>query len=131
MYGVEWIWEKAPDLATTWTTQELTYGLAGWFHDRDAFIAISDAPAAVSLIRTIDGTAQPTITIPITSGFAKHYVTFAAAKGKSEKWALTSTAAFRLFRNASEVRVKPWGDSGAYKTVLPFGDVHAEFGAKI
>ncbi len=132
LYGVRWVFEPLPELATNWTTIGTSFGLKGWLHARDGYLPLwgSGAGTATLIVR-IDGVAQTPLTFPVSSEFLKQRVDFAPAKGKIYSWSLTSDVPVRVFLPDIEVRVKSWGSPGGYQTVKPFGAVEGQTGAKI
>jgi len=131
--GIEWLWNVAPELVTTYTTQETTHDLQGFFHHRDAYIACVST-AAVNWNVIVNGNpASPfTYTIPSTAGqYLKNYIVTQPMKALECSYSLTSSAGFRLFELDSEVRVKQWGSQGPYVVKMPFGDYSRNTKAKI
>lgn len=133
LFGVEWVWEPAPDLASLWHAQESTFDFPGWIHLRRGFLAYSDATAEVRLIITTSEGVLPTITLPLTG---PNLYTRAAFEPIYNKWLWARVRAesdqpFRLFKKDCEFYMKPWGSSGPYQVIRPFGDYHRADGARI
>jgi len=135
LFGVEWVFEPMPELATNWITQPTTHDLEGFQHLRDGYLPLM-APAAVTL-NILDDTGNPLgggIAIPATGGtlsYLKAYWVPVANKSRAYTYSATSEQGFRVFIRDLEVRTKAWGDPGPYHVVRPFGDVHREAGARI
>lgn len=126
IWKVRWIWTLDAELATSWITPPMTMQLgrylhspAGFLHLRDGYIA-HRSTADITFIINVDGT-DTTLTIPHSSGiFRRTYMVLPALKGKTFQFRLTSSVAFRLYGEDSEVRAKVWG-AEAYQTYNPFG----------
>jgi hypothetical protein len=106
---------------TTWQTQEMTFGADQYFHmDHEQLWALESSDV-VTLTITVDGVAF-TYTIPSTSGsYSKVIVESQIMKGKAFKYVMTSAGAFRVFPEDCVLNIRPWGDSGPYRAVRPFG----------
>jgi hypothetical protein len=133
LYGAEWVWEPAPDLAPIWYTQQTTHDLQGWQHIRRGFLAYGDATADVTLLIVTDQGALPVITLPATGsgGYAKASWEPTYNKFLWARYEVRSAEPFRLFKRDCEVYVKAWGSGDAYQIVKPFGDYHRQDGARI
>lgn len=132
LYGVEWIWEPAPDLATLWETPPTTHGANEWMHIRRGWIAVSDGTATITLRIILDGVNYDiSIAAPGAGTYTKIHWEIPANKFRSVKYRVSSAAAFRLYKNDCAVLVKPWGSQGGYETVKPFGDDSWVSGARI
>ena len=119
---IEWRWEPAPELAYSWVTQQTDFDLPGYHSMRDAWIAY------------IGGTDQPVLTIaapwetltytlPASNGaYMRVYLPLQSQKAQYRTVRVDSIQGIRLFRKDCEVRVKPWGDTGGYRSAMPFGD---------
>jgi hypothetical protein len=70
--------------------------------------------------------------LPASGGnYVRPYLPFEPMKGKAWEWCAASTVPFRLFKKDTEIRLKPWGETGGYSVVRPFGDESRESGARI
>jgi hypothetical protein len=131
IYNVKWKFDKEPELARIWETQETTFGLTGLIQlDRSLIIGINST-AVVNLDLTIDGRVE-TYQFNSTGGLHKKLViTLKAAKGRLYKWRFYSTAKHRLYKQECEVRVKSCNDPNDFQVKNPFGDVSNQVGAEI
>jgi hypothetical protein len=121
VFALSWIFDTEPPHKNRWNTQERSFNLPGWGHLRDGYIAIRSA-ADVTLVVTIDGNAQPGITLANTTGSReKLYVQYPAFKGKVFQFTLTSASDFKIYNEDTNVWVKAWNTNTDYKQFqLPF-----------
>lgn len=130
LFRVRWVFEPMPELATNWTTQGTTHDLPGFQHVREIELA-HISTADVTLTINVDGTVI-VLLVPNSAGlYRKTHVTLPANKGKIYTYSLTSALPFRLFKRDCSVLVKPWNDSGPYRSTNPFGGAHRADGAAI
>lgn len=131
----EWIWEPAPDAGKRWITQFTSFGLKGYIHQRDAFVAIQGALDDVLLAVTMDDGSTYQYLIPASGadnqGIKKPYIVLQNMKGKMTQYSLTSCSPFRVYVKDCEVRVKEWGSTGGYMSAKPFGDTSYSSGARL
>jgi len=127
---VEWVGEPMPEEALIWRTQGTSHDLPGYQHARDALVAyMSMAPVAISV--KVDA-KNYIYYLPASGGnYVRPYLPFEPMKGKAWEWCAASTVPFRLFKKDTEIRLKPWGETGGYSVVRPFGDESRESGARI
>lgn len=135
LFGIEWIWEPAPDLALNWQTQGTTHDIPGYQFLKDGYIAHASTETLVLNIN-IDGVVF-SYNIPASGGvYIKTYVSLdikgngQALKGRLFSYQVVSTAEFRLYKRDCEIRVHPW-DGGGFVIARPFGDLHRSSGATI
>jgi hypothetical protein len=123
IYQFDILWRPEPVSVTHWETRESSYGMPGYGHVRDSYVAIRST-APVILTMTFDGTAQ-TYTIPSTGGQRrKMYVPSFANKGKVYKFsfdAADGVTAFRLYVEDCELRIKPFVTSLGYQVIKAWG----------
>jgi len=120
LFQYDILWRPEPASVKHWEIRETSYGLPGYHHVRDAYIAIRSS-APVTLTYTFDGTVQ-TYTIASTGGLRrKVFLPFDSNKAKVDKWSFDSDTQFRLYIEDCEVRVKPWLTSLGYQITKPFG----------
>lgn len=126
MWGIQWIYEAAPESVYTWKTQPTGHGLKGWQHVRQMELAHMSS-ADLTLTVTVDG--YPYVYTVANSGgaFVKTLIPLKAVKGKVFQYAVTSSAAFRLWHDDLEVLVREWGAEGEYRRAQLVG---GEMGAK-
>lgn len=131
--GVEWVWEPAPELVTTWTTQETTHDFPGWWSHRDCYMPIVSSADVTLTVTARGNTLSPyTYTIASTgSVYSRVYAVLQAMKCLAASYSLTSSAGFRVFQKDMTVNVKSWGSVGPYSPKQPLGDLSRINGARI
>ena len=130
-FKVRWVWEPAPELAKNWITQTTSHGARGWFHHRDAWLAIQSYDNVTLRIKDDSGTTK-TYLLPSTNGAVmKLYEVLFSQKSKLAEYALTSCVPFRVFKADCEIRVREWGSGDTYAVVRPFGGKHFADGAAV
>ena len=132
-YGVRWVFEPMPELATTWQTQQTTHDLSGFMHVKEMHIALMST-SIVTISIQADNVTLPPILIPSTGGAYKKIHLLLPPnpnKAMAYSYGFTSTVGFRLFKRDIEVKVKQWGSTGPYLTFLPFGGQSRADGAAI
>ncbi len=120
---VQWVHEPAPELVTTWETQETTFDYDSFFHHRDLYLPVVSTDV-VTLVCTITGNNQSPYSYPFasTSGvYQKAYLVTQPMKGLAAKYSATSPAGFRVMQHDMSVGTKPWGSQGPYLYKQPFG----------
>jgi hypothetical protein len=123
--GVEWIFNPAPELVTTYTTQETTHDFEGWFSHRDIYLPVMST-ATVTLTVIVNGNpASPfTYTFASTAGaYKKLYQILQPMKALEVQYSFTSSAGFRLFSRDIQVMVKQWGSTGPFLMKRPAGEL--------
>jgi hypothetical protein len=123
--GVEWIFNPAPELVTTYTTQETTLDFEGWFSHRDIYLPVMST-ATVTLTVIVNGNpASPfTYTFASTGGlYKKLYQILQPMKALEVQYSFTSSAGFRLFSRDLEIRVRQWSSTGPFLMKRPAGEV--------
>ncbi len=121
LYQYDILWMPEPVGVTHWFSQPSSYGMTGFIHLRDAYIAIRSTTDVV-LTMVIDGVATQTYTIPSTGGKRlKRYVQFYSNKGLIYQLQLDSTAEFRTYVEDLEVRAKSWLTVLGYSIQRPLG----------
>ena len=120
-WGVKWIYQPFPESTVEWQSEFTSHGMPGWQHIREMNIAyLSTAPMTLTL--SFDQWPQITLTVPSSGGVQTKWKTpIPANKFKLISYGLTSTAPFYLFEGQCEAKVKPWGSTGAYTIITPFG----------
>lgn len=131
--GIEWIWNVAPELVTTWQTQETTHDLSGWLCHRDAYLPVISSGVVTLTVNAIGNPLSPfTYTVASTAGlYDKIYKSLQAMKCRAASYSLTSPAGFRVFEKDIEIRVKQFGSTGKFLSKMPMGDLSRNTGAKI
>jgi hypothetical protein len=133
LWGVEWLFDPAPPLATDYVSDFQTGDLRSFQHFRDGeFAYISSADVTLTLV--LDNVVQPAYTLPNSNGtYKKFYLPFAPVKFKHVQYRFHSAAGFRLYRRGCWIRGKQWGPSytlygghpGGYQQWNPFGEENA------
>lgn len=131
--NIEWIFEPAPELVRTWTTQETTHDFAGWLTHRDSYWALESYADVILTVNAVGNPLTPfTYTITNTNGlYDKIYLQLTSMKCRAVSYSLTSTCPFRVYQRDLEVRVKEWGSTGKYLSKQPMGDLSRINGARI
>jgi hypothetical protein len=132
--GVEWIWEPAPELVTTWTTQETTHDFNGWFAHRDGYLPILSSDVVTFTVQTRGNPNGAFVySLPTTASvYSKIYSVLEPMKALAVTYSLTSPAGFRVFDRDLEFRVKQWGSEGPYISKMGIGDLtRTKGGARI
>ena len=118
LYELQWIFDSEPLALSRWETQETDHLLHGWQSVLWANFTLKTLNAVdnVTLTVTIYGNsgvaqgAAQVYTLPATNGLKqKLYVPFRANKGALYKYVFTCASAFWLYREESEMMIKPWG----------------------
>jgi hypothetical protein len=117
-----WTFEAAPVSSQSWEISPTSFGAHNFTSMgiiRIAHVSTSD----LSLIVTLDGVVQPTITVPNSSGVYEQTV-FRVPVWKAKLWKLrlASDAAFRLDTRDTFFEVKEWASDGPYAELRVFGD---------
>lgn len=110
--------------AFSWETCWLTHELHGYFfHGYLYCVHISNADLLFEIINP-DGTAAAAVTIP-SSGSQHHkdFIRLPVVKGKIYKYRISSEAEFRIEGQESELLVKAWGATDAWRRERIFQDV--------
>lgn len=130
-FQIRYVWEPAPEMVGEWITQETTHDFRGYWHHRDAYVAMMSEDDATLTI-TVDGTPfQYTVPAGVAGAYVKPYLPLQPMKGKYATYKLSSASGVRLFQRDLEVRVKDWGSTGPYQVKMPFGDLSRLQGARI
>jgi len=117
----DWIFQPEPEPANYWITQPTALGQAGYLHSRELWIAYNCGVVGAVISVIVDGTLSQIATLKATSGPAKVYLPTPPLKGRY--WQLTATGTgLQLYERDIEFLVKPWGSTGPYARVKPFGD---------
>lgn len=121
-----WTFESAPIDALSWEIAPTTFGMPN-FKQGGIFRVFHVSTVDISMVVTIDGTAQSAITIPNSGGAYTHYdFRVPAWKGKVWKIRLVSSdgsTTFRLGRIDTAIEIRQWGDPGPYNQIRPFTEV--------
>jgi hypothetical protein len=125
LYTCQWIFDEEPLQLARWETQELNHGIPGWQSVLRGYITLKSTADVTLTITSYNQNGVATtqnFTIPHTSGVKNQlFVPFGAIKGTLFKYTFTSSAAFHLYREESELLVQPWGAEES-QVVQPFGN---------
>lgn len=131
---IEWVFAIAPELVTTWETQETTLDFPGWFFHRELYLPIISSATVALSIRTAGRSDGPFgYTKASTAGlYDRGYFPVQPMKALAVSYRLTSAAGFRVFAKDLTVNAKAWGSNTPFLPKQPFGDVSREpFPARI
>lgn len=133
LWSVEFIFQPFPEACQEWHSEFISHGLEGWQHLGEMNVAyLSDADVYLTL-RPYPSLPGPPlqVVIPNSTGVqAKALVNVPAFKFKLLSYHFSSFLPFRLWKEDIEVRVGPWGRTGKYQLVRPFGGKSSE-GAEV
>lgn len=131
--GIEWVYEPAPELVTTWWTQETTFDFEGWLTHRDGYLPLVSSDVVTLTVYAVGNPLSPfTYTTASTGGnYDKIYKSLQAMKCRAASYKLTSDAGFRVFQKDLQVNVKQWGSTGRFLSKQPLGDLSRINGARI
>jgi hypothetical protein len=118
-----WVFQPSPDSATTWATEASTFGLYGWCFIYQINLAyVSTTP--VTLTVTTDQGVFTLTYPPSTAGPtvpSKVLLKCPRNKWKVVAFSATSTSAFSLWQELTEVWIRSWGETGEFHKINPFG----------
>lgn len=134
--GVEWVFEPAPELVTTWTSQQTTFDLDGWLYHRDSYLPVISTAAVTLTVNAVGNPLSPfTYAVASTSGlYDKIYKSLQAMKCRAASYSLTAddgTTGFRVYQKDLQINVKQWGSNGRFLPKQPIGDLSRINGARI
>lgn len=117
-----WTFESAPISAFSWSISPTTFGMENF--KSIGLCKITHVSASdITLVFTVDGVAQPPITIPNSSStYAQSIFRTPVYKGKLYQLYISSTSEWRLDGRDSFIEVKDWASDGAYQKLRVFGD---------
>jgi hypothetical protein len=129
----QFIFKPYPEASTVWTTEATSNGLVGYQHCYQVNLAyIATANVVLSLV-TDEGTFS--MIFPPTSAPAlqpsKILVKCPRNKWKVLSYSLSSAQPFYLWKELTEVWLKPWGSQNAFDKHTPFGGESAQEGAEV
>lgn len=129
--NVKWKYDKEPELAYVWETQETTFGVIGFVQlDKSILIGVNSTKD-VNLDLIIDGDVETYKFLSTAGVHVKSEAIIKARKGKLYKMRFYSTEKFRLYRQECEVRIKSCNDPNDFQVKNPFGDLSNQVGAEI
>ena len=117
-----WHEENAPIKAFSWQISPTDFGLTGFVYTGYIYLP-HVSTANLTLVFTLDGTAQSAITIAHGSGsLVKSFVRLPVMKAKMWSVKIYSTAQFRISGKEAELLVKQWGVPSAWRKIPMFAD---------
>lgn len=121
LYEYDLLWRGDEELIKHWEFPETSHGQHGWQHIRDIFLSYRST-SPLTLTMTIDGVVHTyTNLFPSTGGGRRKIHAFLdPVKGKVFRYAIDSSAGFRLYGEDCEVMVKPWNTQQGYQLISPF-----------
>jgi len=131
--NIEWIFNIAPELVTTWTTQETTHDFEGWLLHRDAYLPLISSATVTLTVNAIGNPLSPFVySLPSTANlYDKMYQQLQAMKCRAVSYSMTGSAGFRVFERDIEIRCKQFGSTGKFLSKQPMGDLSRDTKAKI
>lgn len=121
----EWVYQPFPEAATIWETEFTSANGRGWQHMRELNIEYRSTQVVFLnfAVDTGNGSIAPqTIMVPSSGGNqTKMRFVVTPNKWKLINMLATSAAAFYLFVEGMEFKVRSWGADGAYRFEKPFG----------
>jgi hypothetical protein len=120
-WSASWITQPYPESSSSWTTQMSSLGLLGWNHIYQINLAYISATPITLTVSTDQGPF--TLTYPPSTGNVPSKILLKCPRNKWKvvSFTATSTAAFSLWKDLTEVWVKSWGSTSEYQKVNPFG----------
>lgn len=121
----KWDYQPYPDSATTWATEASSFGLLGYIHLYQINLAyIATQPVTVTI--TTDTTDPGTFTMTFPAAGSGTQPAKILIKAPPNKWkvaslSFTSSTPFSIWKDLTEVWLKPWGSTGEYQKTSPFG----------
>jgi hypothetical protein len=123
LYNLQWVFEPYPELCMNWVSVPTSHGFPGWQHLREMNIG-HRSTNDLTLVITPDYGTPSSYMIPSSGDLVtKTKVTIVApTKYKVVQYGIFSAVrGFYLFLENIECKVKPWGSTGPYQNVRPFG----------
>jgi len=117
----DWVYQLEPELANYWISQPTSFDLAGYLHMRELWPAYAGAQGGLVSLSMDGATAVPIASLPPSSVPSKPYFPCPPLKGKLWQLSVSGTG-LQLYERDTEFLVKPWGDTGPYRRLKPFGD---------
>ena len=122
-WSPRWHEEAANLKAKSWQIAETDFGLDNFIYSGYIYLP-HVSTADITLTFTIDGTAQPDISITNGSGtFVKTFQRLPVMKGKLWKLKISSSSQFRVAGDEGELLVKEWGRGGPWIHLPIFKDM--------
>lgn len=125
LYETRWIFDEEPQQLSRWETQESSWGIDGWKTPVYSHVALKSTAVVTFTITSYDQSGNATANayqLPSTGGAKqKLFVPHVAQKGILDKFVLTSSSPFFLYREETEVWLQSWGGQ-QLRVIHPFGD---------
>ncbi len=125
----EWIFQPEPEPANYWISQPTALGQSGYAHCREIWLAYNCGTKGAVISAIVDGVLVTLVPDLMATVYpVKNYYPTPPLKGRY--WQLTATGTgLQLYERDIEFLVKPWGSTGPYARVKPFGDMSGGGGA--
>jgi hypothetical protein len=100
----------------------MSEGVGGFNHIRMAYIGLDAAVGDVTIGVTADDLFG-SVVVPNPATYERAFLNLPALKGKLLQWYASSTQPFSLIQRDGEFYIRPWGATGAYRKINPFGSL--------
>jgi hypothetical protein len=125
-FGIEWVFELAPENVRTWQTQRTAHGITGYQHIPRIEAAWSAAADVTLTVASFDGQSPGPLTLPGTGGVKqKLLLTLTPNKGTLYSYRAISAAPFQLWLGDWVIWVGAWDRQGPY---MAYRNLGGEFG---
>ncbi len=129
---IEWIYEPAPDLGTSWTTPPVSGNFKNFWAMRYIWLGYLGASSTVFVDVTLDSGFVESYSFPASAGYTRQYQICSPSKSKIRSFRVWSASAFRLYKQDSFILAKEWGRPyDNFSPLQVFGDLSLESGARI
>lgn len=127
-WRLAWVVQPYPEASTSWTTEGTSNNMVGYQSAYQLNLAYIASSPVTFTMTTDEGTF--TAVFPATSEPsllpAKILQKLPRNKWKTISYSLTSSVAFYVWRDLTELWVKSWGDPGPFQKIQPFGNQTGE-----
>jgi hypothetical protein len=125
-FGIEWVFELAPENVRTWQTQRTAHGITGYQHISRIEAAWSATADVTLTISSFDGQSPGPLTLASTGGVKqKILLTLTPNKGTLYSYRAISSAPFQLWLGDWVIWVGAWDRQGPY---MAYRNLGGEFG---
>ena len=125
-FGIEWVFELAPENVRTWQTQRTAHGITGYQHISRIEAAWSATADVTLTVTSFDGQSPGPLTLASTGGVKqKTLLTLTPNKGTLYSYRAISSAPFQLWLGDWVIWVGAWDRQGPY---MAYRNIGGEFG---